>query len=99
MPPIDLLALSGATLTPMAQGSVPAADFVGNTYAKAKVEGAPAPIWKGGGMRLHIPDLHGAFPQTCCYQIELRVYNRTIVNCDGSLPFRAFSYYSLTVQV
>lgn len=102
MPPVNLLALPGATLTPLAMAGTPAADQVGPTYALAKAQAAPvdiAPAWRGGGMRLHIPDLHNAFPQTCCYQIELRVYNRTIVHCNNGLLQRDFSYYSLTVQV
>lgn len=99
MPAIDLLSAAGALLTPQAQGSVFPADHVGPSYAMAKLQGASAPIWRGGGLRLHLPDLTQVFPVSCAYQIELRVYSRTIVNCNGNLPQRDFSYYSVTVEL
>ena len=98
---VNLLGLlaSGATLTGVAIGAVPAAVQVGPTYPVALGQGATAPVWSGGGLRLHVPDLRLAFPETCCYQIELHVYKRTIADCDGNWPHRAFSFYSLTVAV
>ena len=48
--------------------------------------------------RLH-PDLRDAFPETCCYQIELWAYKRTVVNCDYGYWPRKHSFYSLTVVV
>ncbi|HEX6738107.1 MAG TPA: hypothetical protein VF310_07550, partial [Vicinamibacteria bacterium] len=63
-------------------------------------QGAAAPIWRGGMLRLTIPDARQAFPETCCYQLELRAYKRTIVSCDHSfLPHSNLSEYSFTVVV
>ncbi|AKJ27547.1 carboxypeptidase-like regulatory domain-containing protein [Caldimonas brevitalea] len=98
-PPVSLLGLPGATLTPIAVSGAPAADEVGPTYPEALGQGATAPVWRGGGLRLHVPDLRDAFPLTCCYQLELWVYKRTIANCYQGRAHRAFSFYSLTVQV
>ena len=42
----------------------------------------------------------GAFPYTCCYQLELRAHKRTIVNCDQSLWGHVnLSEYSFTIVV
>jgi hypothetical protein len=99
-PAIPLLSVPGATLTGVAVGGAPAAAQVGPTYAAALGQpGAVRPLWSGGGLRLHIPDVRDAFPKTCCYQIELWAYKRTIVDCNGNHPHRDFSFYSLTVTV
>jgi hypothetical protein len=96
---VDLLGAAGATLTPVALGATPAADFVGPDYGAARTQGAVAPHWRAGGLRLTIPDLRNAFPETCCYQLELRVYKRTVVSCDYDYTPNKLSYYSLTVVV
>lgn len=87
---VNLLGLAGATLSPLGGGPVPAAAQVGPTYAGARSAlappfgGAAAPIWTGGAIRLEVP-AHHAFPETCCYQLELRAHKRTIVGCNHSL--------------
>jgi hypothetical protein len=96
---VNLLTAAGATLTPVALGTTPAADFVGPNYGAARTQGAAAPHWRAGGLRLTIPDLRHAFPETCCYQLELRVYKRTVVSCDYDFTPWKLSYYSLTVVV
>lgn len=96
---VNLLAAPGATLTPIALGTVPAADFVGPSYGAALTQGAASPHWRAGGIRLTIPDLRDAFPETCCYQVELRVYKRTVVSCNHDYHPRKLSFYSLTVVV
>jgi hypothetical protein len=96
---VNLLSAPGATLTPVALGAIPAADFVGPNYGAARIQGAASPSWRAGGLRLTIPDLGNAFPETCCYQIELRVYKRTIVSCDHNYTPNKLSFYSLTVVV
>jgi hypothetical protein len=96
---VDLLSIPGATLTPVALGAIPAADFVGPDYGAARGQGAVAPKWSAGGLRLTVPDLRRAFPETCCYQLELRVYKRTVVSCDHDYTPAKLSYYSLTVVV
>jgi hypothetical protein len=98
-PPINLLTVPGATLTGIAAGGAPAAAQVGPSYATALAQGAARPLWSGGGLRLHIPNIRDAFEQSCCYQIELWAYKRTIVDCNGNHPHRDFSFYSLTVTV
>jgi len=96
---VNLLNAPGMTLTPVALGAIPAADFVGPNYGAALGQGALSPHWRAGGLRLTIPNLLDAFPETCCYQIELRVYKRTVVSCDDDYYPRKLSYYSLTVVV
>jgi hypothetical protein len=96
---VNLLTAAGATLSPVALGATPAADFVGPNYGAAQAQGAASPHWRAGGLRLTIPDLRNAFPETCCYQLELRVYKRTIVSCDSNFTPWKLSYYSLTVVV
>jgi len=82
----DLLALPGATLTPLGGTFAPAAAQVGPTYDAARADGAVAPVWNGGAMRLTVKatGAGGAFPYTCCYQLELRAHKRTVVSCDYS---------------
>src|SRR5262249_42817377 len=98
-----LLSVPGATLTPLATAlvpPVPPAPQVGPDYGQARVQGAVAPDWTGGGLRLTIPDLRKAFPKTCCYQLQLRAYKRTIVSCDDSYqPHSNLSEYSFMVVV
>jgi hypothetical protein len=96
---VNLLTAPGATLLPVALGAIPAADFVGPNYGAARAQGAAAPNWQAGGLRLIIPDLRDAFPETCCYQIELRVYKRTVVSCNYDYTPWKLSFYSLTVVV
>jgi len=93
----NLLGLSSASLA-----SIPAGNpKVGPTYGHARqpLQGAVAPTWNGGNFRLTVSDLHQAFPITCAYQLELRAYKRTIVNCNDHLPHRNRSEFSLTVKV
>jgi hypothetical protein len=99
-PPVQLLSVAGATLSGVAVGGVPAAVQVGPTYAEALLQPSAArPRWSGGGLRLQIPNLRDAFEKSCCYQIELWVFKRTIVDCNSNNPHRDFSFYSLTVTV
>ena len=99
---IDLLALPGTTLTPIPPlGGVPSALQVGPTYADAlnPPQNAPSPTWAGGRIRLHIPNLRDAFRKTCCYQLKLRAYKRTIVDCYDGTAHNNTSEYSLTVII
>jgi hypothetical protein len=88
----DLLAQPSASLTPLA------ADYVGPTYGQALGQGASAPTWHGGTMRLTV-DLAQAFPIPCCYQLELRAWKRTVVSCDGSFAHWNLSEYTIGVGV
>ena len=59
-----------------------------------------SPTWKGGIITLTITDLHKAFPETCCYQLQLYAHKRTVVSCDHSLwGHTNLSEYSFTVVV
>jgi hypothetical protein len=99
-----LLSLPGATLTPspVAVPGVPAAVQVGPDYKAARLAGAASPVWHGGAVRLTVKATgrDGAFPETCCYQLELRAHKRTIVNCDHSdWGHTNLSEYSFTIEV
>lgn len=97
---IDLLGVAGATLTPAPGASgVPPALQVGPAYGNALAQGAVRPHWAGGCIRLTIPDLKKAFPKTCCYQLELRAYKRTIVGCYMGYGHANLSEYSFMVVV
>lgn len=93
----DLLnpALSGWSLTPSPVPPVwaPAAAQVGPNYGdpvpamSALNQGAASPYWAGGAVRLQVK-AKAVFPYTCCYQLALYTYKRTIggggYSCDGS---------------
>jgi hypothetical protein len=72
----------------------------GPSYAQALTQpgAAPRPIWRGGHMKLIIPDASQVFPITCCYLIELTVWKRNIVNC-GSSSYYNQMHHSFTVTV
>ena len=96
---VNLLACPGISLVPLGGGPVPAAAQVGPDYGDALGQGAVAPIWRGGAMRLTVP-LKCAFPESCCYQLELRAYKRTIVDCSGSFSAHSnLSTYTFGVVV
>ena len=97
VPSVDM---PGFGLSSLAGLAVPAAVQVGPDYAVARSDqGAVAPEWKGGGLRLRVKALE-AFPETCCYQLELRAHKRTVVNCSGSLwNHTNYSEYSFLVVV
>ncbi|MCC6930480.1 MAG: carboxypeptidase regulatory-like domain-containing protein [Gemmatimonadaceae bacterium] len=97
----DLIALGG-TLTPLPGGAppVPAAAQVGPDYVAARSfpQNAAAPTWTGGAIRLSIAAAT-AFPESCCYQLELRAYKRTIVSCDPNFFHRNLSERSFQVSL
>lgn len=98
----DLLAQPSASL------SVLSGDFEGPSYGEALGQGAAAPTWRGGKLRLTV-DLDEAFPIPCCYQLELRAYKRTTVGygpggdcgfgCDPGFGHSNLSEYTLGVGV
>lgn len=100
----DLVALAGgaAGLQALPGGAppVPAAAQVGPDYATARSvpQNAVAPTWAGGALRLRLPAAT-AFPESCCYQLELRAYKRTIVNCQENFAHRNLSERSFQVTV
>lgn len=77
----------------------PIAAQKGPGYEEArKFQGAAAPYWYGGTLRLEVR-AREAFPDTCCYQLELRAHKRTIVNCSHSLwGHTNYSEYSFMIN-
>ena len=101
----NLLLLPGVTLTPLGGAPVPPAMQVGPNYFQARsanplpAGGAAAPVWRGGAIRLEVL-ARQAFPETCCYQLELRAHKRTVVDCDHSLWGHVnYSEYSFMIVV
>jgi hypothetical protein len=90
---VDLLAQPGATITPLVPGTP-----YGPTYGQALGQGATAPHWYGGNFRLSIP-LSEAFPEPCCYQLELRAYKRNIVSCEDEFDYANLSEFTIGVGV
>lgn len=85
------------TITPLSPGAL-----VGPTYGEALGQAAPtnpAPFWFGGTYRLTIPNAANAFEDPCCYQLELRAWKRTIVNCSGTLSHGNLTEYSFGVGI
>lgn len=64
----------------------------GPTYARALVQGAVAPRWRGGRITISVPA--SKFPDPCCYQLELRARKRPIVNCGNTSPYENLAEYS-----
>lgn len=90
---VNLLTRPGAVLTPL---TLPTQ--IGPTYGEALAQGATTPHWYGGIMRLTVP-ANQAFPEPCCYQLGLRAWKRTVVNCNHNYPHRNRSEYTLGVGV
>jgi hypothetical protein len=97
---VDLLSVPATIFgpSPLAPSWAPAAAQVGATYGDALTEGATSPVWSGGSMRLTV-SATAAFPVTCAYLLQLSVYKRTIVDCDGDDPQQNVSYESFTINV
>ncbi|MCP4657243.1 MAG: carboxypeptidase regulatory-like domain-containing protein [bacterium] len=60
--------------------------------------GATPPRWHGGTFTFKVP-AHLAFPETCCYQLELRAYKRTVVDCHHGFVHWNVSEYSFMIVV
>jgi hypothetical protein len=48
---------------------------------------------------LTVPNAASAFEDPCCYQLELRAYKRTIVDCWGGYAHANLTEYSLGVGI
>ena len=72
------------------------ADFPGPNYSNAVSDGATAPSWQGGLITITIPadKMCEKFPISCCYQLELRAYKRTIVDCNSNYLHNNLAEYS-----
>lgn len=111
---VNLLNRPGSSVTALALGIQtgwdaavgPPAKNTAGTYGVALSQGAVAPFWYGGHYRLTVPAVE-AFPEPCCYQLELRGYKRTIVGgggplvfvCDTGYPYNNLTEYTLGVGV
>src|SRR5262249_49208211 len=78
--------------------SVPAPGYVRPTSRGAPGQGAPQPTWRGGQFRLTV-DLTEAFPEPCCYQLELRAYKRTVDGCYLGFGHNNLTEYTIGVGV
>jgi len=97
----DLIDVNGVHIGSIAPG--PAASFatswigpaaqVGPDYGRALTQGAAAPDWEGGTITL-TTTVGALFPETCCYQLQLWVFKRNIVNCYYGIDTNG--YYNLT---
>ena len=98
----DLLALGTLSPSSLPVPGVPSASQVGPNYAAALTQGAASPKWTGGVLHLSLPATgpNGAFPETCCYQLRLNAYKRTIVDCTYAREAHAnYSETSFTILV
>jgi hypothetical protein len=101
---VNLLGLGG-TLSPSPIPPVwaPPAPQVGPDYGTALTQGAVSPAWGAGAIRLTV-SAKAAFPETCCYQLQLYAFKRTI-GCSPCVGDHSFwnqynlSESSFTVQV
>ena len=89
---LSLLSEPEASLVSLSGGQV------GPTYGEALGQGATAPYWNGGTMLLTVPAAR-AFLEPCCYQLELRAWKRTVVDCDHDYEHCNLSEYTLGVGV
>jgi hypothetical protein len=86
---VDLLAVATSLApSPIPAPWAPATSLVGPDYGSALGQGASAPWWTGGSIRVTVPATL-AFPETCAYDVQLYVHKRTIGGdgqggCDGS---------------
>jgi hypothetical protein len=90
VPSGNLTRLSAAQAGP-SYGAARAGSTAENTPA------ATAPTWHGGTMRLTIGNIREAFPDPCCYLLDLRTYKRTIDSCDDDYEHNNRSTFTFTV--
>jgi hypothetical protein len=95
---VNLLNRAGSVVTPIVPGTptgwaaVPPNNNNG-TYGVALAQGAVAPHWHGGMYRLTVP-VSQAFPEPCCYQLELRAWKRTVVGSQSGIVFSCYNGYA-----
>lgn len=102
----QLLSQPGASVVALVSGTPTGwlPGQISGNYGTAANHGAVAPHWQGGSYTLTLP-LEQAFPEPCCYQLELRAWKRTIVGHTSSCNDYWFpdngnrSEYSLGVGV
>ena len=93
-PPVGVASGVSLSPSPLPPAWCPAAAQVGPDYGSALVlQGAAAPWWTGGAIRLTVPATE-AFPETCAYLLQLYAHKRTITGCDGSY----WNQYNLSEQ-
>ena len=89
---VDLLTQPSSELT------LVSGDAVGPYYGQALAEGATAPSWQGGTMLLTVSAFE-AFPEPCCYDLELEAWSRTVVDCDTGFAYWNRSDFTIGVGV
>lgn len=93
--------LNPADTGPQTLTAITAGASQGPNYSNAVggTQTSTRPSWTGGTMRLHIDHASQVFPKTCCYLVELTVWKRNIVDCDGDLNYYNQMHYSFTVTI
>jgi hypothetical protein len=94
---VDLLDQPSTSIDPLPPGSSPP-PYPGPEYGQALGQGASRPHWEGGRYRLTV-DLDEAFPEPCCYQLELRAWKRTLVDCRSTRAHRNRSEYTIGIGI
>jgi hypothetical protein len=69
---------------------------IGPDYGTARTQGAAAPGWSGGTLKL-TTTVGELFPISCAYQLQFGVYKRNVVNCDESSLYYNLTELSFTV--
>jgi len=91
-PGASVIALNAGTQTGWSAG------HGSGTYGVALAQGATQPHWPGGQYRLTVPAAQ-AFPEPCCYQLQLRGWKRNIVSCGGGYDYNNTTELTLGVGV
>lgn len=94
----QLLNRAGVSVTPMGT-AVPDQAKTGwvvtqvqGNYGTAVNGGATPPVWEGGYFTLRMP-VSEAFPEPCCYQLELYAWKRTIIGHKAGRTFTCHGTY------
>ncbi len=97
---VNLLSQASTSVTAIVAGTQTgwAAGNGNGTYGVALAQGAIAPHWYGGKYTLKM-DIAEAFPIPCCYQIELRAWKRTVVDCYHGYSHHNLTEYSIGVGI
>lgn len=95
---VNLLSRPGASVVPLAGISGWAPGSTVGAYGRALGQGAVAPSWEGGLFRLTVP-VSEAFPEPCCYLLDLWGYKRNVLNCSTQYLWRARDFFTVGVGV
>ena len=99
---VNLLSRPSAMVTPLSGvpgwSSGDGAGSYGRALGPVPGGGAAAPNWEGGTFRLTVP-VSEAFPEPCCYLLDLWGYKRNVVNCSTHFVWRNRDFFTVGVGV